>query len=185
MDDLPIIMNADSPDADRSASALLPMVYEELRRLAYARMSTESLGHTLQPTALVHEAWIRMVDNKDRTWQNKAYFFSAAAIAMRRILVDHARRKMRIKHGGGQQRLNIDELEVVGSVPDEKILLVEEALNELEQVNEQRAKVVVMKYYGEMTNREVAEALGIGERTVDRHWACAKVWLFEKIRAKQ
>ena len=167
-----------------SAAALLPLVYDELRRLAYARMATESSDHTLQPTALVHEAWLRMVGQQDRTWQNRAYFFSAAATSMRRILVEHARRKMRLKHGGGQLRVDIDSIELADSATDEKILLVEEALKELESANRMRAQIVTMKYYGGMTNKEVAEALDIGERSVDRHWACAKMWLFEKIRSR-
>ena len=185
MDDFTNMLNSAVGGNNHSAAALLPLVYDELRRLAYARMALESSGHTLQPTALVHEAWLRMVGNNDRTWQNRAYFFSAAATAMRRILVEHARRKGRLKHGGGQQRMNIDELELTGVEPDERILAVEEALKELEMANSVRAQVVVMKYFGGMTNKEVAEAMGIGERTVDRHWACAKVWLFERIQAQK
>lgn len=185
MNDFTIMLNAASHGDNHSAQALLPLVYDELRKLAYARMAMESSDHTLQPTALVHEAWLRMVADEERTWQNRAYFFSAAATAMRRILVEHARRKTRLKHGGGQQRLNVDQVDVASPETDEKILLVEEALKELEAVNEIRSKVVVMKYFGGMTNKEVAEALGIGERSVDRHWACAKMWLYDRIRSKE
>ncbi len=157
------------------------MVYEELRNLAAARMAREAAGHTLQPTALVHEAWLRLVSDKDQTWQNRAYFFGAAAEAMRRILIEHARRKSRLKHGGGQERLNIEDLDLAETTPDDKILLVNDALQQLEAEHPERARIVVLKYFGGMTNKEVAETLGIGERSVDRHWVCAKVWLFRKI----
>lgn len=168
---------------DRASEELLPLVYDELRRLAAASMARESAGHTLQPTALVHEAWLRLVRDGDRTWRNRAYFFNAAAEAMRRILIEHARRKARLKYGGGQRRLNIDDLDLAGAAPDEKMLLVDEALEELEKQHPERARVVVLKYFGGLTNKEAADVLGIGERTVNRHWVCAKTWLFQRIRA--
>jgi RNA polymerase sigma factor (TIGR02999 family) len=158
------------------------MVYEELRRLAAARMAHESAGHTLQPTALVHEAWLRMVRDDHRTWINRAYFFAAAAEAMRRILIEHARRKSALKHGGGQERLNIDDLELAEATRDEKLLLVDEGLAELSVAHPERARVVVLKYFGGMTNQEVAETIGISARTVNRHWLCAQAWLFERIQ---
>jgi RNA polymerase sigma factor (TIGR02999 family) len=160
---------------------LLPLVYEELRHLAAARMARESAGHTLQPTALVHEAWLRLVGDGERSWKNRAYFFAAAAEAMRRILVEHARRKAQLKHGGGQERLNIADLELTEAEPDAKVLLVNAALERMEALHHERARIVVLKYFGGMTNKEVAETLGIGERSVDRHWVCAKNWLFKEI----
>ena len=166
------------------AEDLLPLVYEELRRLAAARMAREAAGHTLQPTALVHEAWLRLVKEGDRTWQNRAYFFAAAAEAMRRILVEHARRKARLKYGGGQERFNLDDLDLARSTPDEKILLVNDALEQLEAEQPERARIVVLKYFSGLTNKDVAETLGIGERTVDRHWVCAKAWLFRKMQGQ-
>jgi RNA polymerase sigma factor (TIGR02999 family) len=167
---------------DRSAmNDLLPLVYDELRKIAAARMAREAPGQTLQPTALVHEAWLRLIKYEDQTWQNRAYFFHAAAEAMRRILIENARRKAGLKHGGGQQRLNIDDLELGASLPDEKVLMVDGALEQLEREYPERAKIVVLKYFGGMTNEEVAKTLGIGERTVYRHWLCAKVWLFDKL----
>ena len=167
---------------DRSSlNDLLPLVYDELRRIAMARMARESPGQTLQPTALVHEAWLRMIRDEDQTWQNRAFFFHAAAEAMRRILIENARRKAALKYGGGQQRLNIDDLELGDVMPDEKALMVNAALEQLEQEQPDRAKIVVLKYFGGMTNEEVARTLGIGERTVYRHWLCAKVWLFDKL----
>jgi len=164
---------------DRSAlNDLLPLVYDELRKIAAARMARESPG---QPTALVHEAWLRLIKDEDQAWQNRVFFFHAAAEAMRRILIDNARRKSALKHGGGQERLNIDDLELGASLPDEKVLMVNAALEQLEQEHPERAKIVILKYFGGMTNEEIAKTMGIGERTVYRHWLCAKVWLFDKL----
>ena len=161
---------------------MLPLVYEELRRLAGARMAQEQAGQTLQATALVHEAWLRLIREGDRTWQNRAHFFAAASEAMRRILIENARRKSRFKHGGGQIRVDVQNIELAETTPDDKMLLINEALERLEAENPERARVVVLKFFGGLTNLEVAESLGIGERTVDRQWAYAKAWLFRKIR---
>jgi len=182
MSDVTLILQAVSRGEGRTLDELLPLVYEELRRLAAARLAQESAGHTLQPTALVHEAWIRLVSDGDRTWKNRAYFFGAAAEAMRRILIENARRKSRLKYGGGQERLNIADMELADTTPDEKVLLINDALEQLEAEHPERARVVVLKYFGGLTNKEVAEMLTIGERTVDRHWVCAKEWLFRKVR---
>ncbi len=184
MSDLTLILQAVGRGEGRSLDELLPLVYEELRRLAAARMAQESAGHTLQPTALVHEAWMRLVNDGDRTWKNRAYFFGAAAEAMRRILIESARRKSRLKHGGGQERLNIADMELADTTPDEKVLLINDALEQLEAEHPERARVVVLKYFGGLTNKEVAEMLAISERTVDRHWVCAKEWLFRKVRTQ-
>ena len=184
MNEVTLILQAVGRGESRASEELLPLVYDELRRLATARMAREAAGHTLQPTALVHEAWLRLVGDGDRTWKNRAYFFAAAAEAMRRILVEHARRKSRLKYGGGKERLNIEELELADATPDQKILLVNDALVQLEAEYPERARVVVLKYFGGMTNKEVAETLGIGERTVNRHWVCARTWLFYKVRAQ-
>jgi RNA polymerase sigma factor (TIGR02999 family) len=184
MSDVTLMLQAIGRGEGRTLEELLPLVYEELRRLAAARMALESSGHTLQPTALVHEAWIRLVGDGDRTWKNRAYFFGAAAEAMRRILIESARRKSRLKHGGGQERLNIADLELADTTPDEKVLLINDALEQLEAEHPERARVVVLKYFGGLTNKEVAELLGVGERSVDRHWVCAKEWLFRRVRAQ-
>jgi RNA polymerase sigma factor (TIGR02999 family) len=181
MTDITLILEDISRGEPQASEKLLPLVYNELRNLATARMLRESSGHTLQPTALVHEAWLRMVGDGSQSWKNRAYFFAAAAEAMRRILVEHARRKSRFKHGGGLQRLNIDEMELAQVAPDEKILLVDDALNQLERIHPERARIVVLKYFGGMTNKQVAETLSIGERSVDRHWVCAKTWLYQKL----
>ncbi|SRR5581483_29414 len=184
MNDVTMILDALGQDED-AIEKLLPLVYEELRHIAAAKMSRESAGHTLQPTALVHEAWLRLVGEENRSWKNRAYFFAAAAEAMRRILVEHARKKSRLKYGAGRERMNVEDLEVAQVTPDEKILLVNHALELLERLHPERARVVVLKYFGGMTNKEAADALGIGERTVDRHWLCARTWLFDKIREQE
>ena len=182
MSDITLVLDAINRGESQASDKLLPLVYNELRNLAAARMVQENAGHTLQPTALVHEAWLRLAGGANQNWKSRAYFFAAAAEAMRRILVEHARRKARLKHGGGQERLNIQDLDLAEAAPDEKILLVDEALEQLERSNPERARVVVLKFFGGMTNREVADTLGIGERSVDRHWVCAKAWLFQELQ---
>lgn len=185
MNDLTQILQAAAGGDRRAVEDLLPLVYGELKKLAATRMAHEAAGHTLQPTALVHEAWLRLVKDEGRSWQNRAHFFNAAAEAMRRILIEHARRKSAVKHGGGQQRLDIADLECAAQSPDENILLIEEALEKLAKEHPERAKIVVMKFFGGMTNEEVAAALGVGERTVYRHWECAKLWLFDELSGEQ
>jgi RNA polymerase sigma factor (TIGR02999 family) len=183
MSDVTVMLDAMNCGESRASEELLSLVYEELRRLAAARMAQESAGQTLQPTALVHEAWLQLVGAGERTWQNRAHFFGAAADAMRRILIDKARRKSRLKHGGGQTRLDIDDLELAETTPDDNVLLINEALEQLEKEDPQQARVVVLKFFAGLTNLEVAESLGIAERTVDRQWACAKARLFRWIRS--
>lgn len=176
------VLQALAQGNDRASEELLPLVYNELRRLAAQRMSQEAAGQTLQATALVHEAWLRMIGDGDRTWQNRAHFFAAAAEAMRRILVENARRKSRLKRGGGQLRLDIDEVDLAATPPDEKILLMDDALEQLQAEDPEKARIVVLKFFGGLTNREIAENLQVTERTVERQWAYAKAWLLRKIR---
>lgn len=172
-----------SSRGDRLASEeLLPVVYEELRRIALVRMNQERPGQTLQATALVHEAWLELVDDKDRGWENRAHFFGAAAHAMRRILMLKARRKSRLKHGGGQMRVDVADVEIAANDPDEKILLINEALERLEREDPEQARVVVLKFFGGLTNEQVAASLEISPRSVDRQWACAKAWLVQWTR---
>jgi RNA polymerase sigma factor (TIGR02999 family) len=184
MSEITLVLQAVRRGEEQASEQLLPLVYEALRQLAAARMAREAVGHTLQPTALVHEAWLRLVSDADRNWQNRAHFFSAAAEAMRRILIDHARRKSRLKHGGGQERLNIDDVELANASPDDNLLRVDEALGQLEKSNPDRAQIVMLKYFCGLTNKEIAETLGIGERSVARHWVCAKSWLYQKIQTQ-
>ena len=160
---------------------LLPLVYEELRKLARAKMANELPGQTLQPTALVHEAWFRLVGDAHRTWQNRAHFFGAAAEAMRRILIERARHKSRLKHGGGQARLNIEDLELAQTTPDDKVLLVDEALMRLKVEDPELERIVVLKFFGGLSNEEIAETVGLSKRTLDRQWAYARAWLFRNI----
>ncbi len=165
-----------------AAADLLPLVYDELRRLAAQRMAQESASQTLQATALLHEAWLRLVGDGDRTWQNRAHFFGAAAEAMRRILVENARRKARLKRGGDLVRLNVADLELAATTPDEKVLLMDEALEKLAVADPEKARLVVLKFFGGLTNQEVAENLGVTERTVERQWAYARAWLYQSIQ---
>lgn len=185
MSDVTLVLEAIGRGEKQASEELLPLVYEELRRMAVARMAREAAGHTLQPTALVHEAWLRLVGGGARSWENQAHFFGAASEAMRRILVESARRKSRLKRGERPERVQIEHLDFAEDLPSENILLIDEALKELESLDMERAKVVVLKFFGGLTNQEVAQNLGIGERSVERHWAFAKVWLFKWIRAHQ
>ena len=185
MSDVTLILQAVGRGEKQASEELLPAVYEELRRMAVARMAREAEGHTLQPTALVHEAWLRLVGTGERSWENRAHFFGAASEAMRRILVESARRKGRQKRGSRPERVLLDDLEIAGDAPSENILLIDEALKELEALDAERARVVVLKFFGGLKNEEVAENLGIGGRSVERHWAFAKVWLFKWIRTHQ
>jgi RNA polymerase sigma factor (TIGR02999 family) len=164
---------------------LLPLVYEELRRLAAARMAQESSGHTLQATALVHEAWMRLAGSQGRQWANRAHFFAAAAEAMRRVLIENARRKGRLKHGGHLARIDITDLDLVAAAPDEMILVVDAALRRFKEEDPEKEKVVAMKFFGGLTNQEVAESLGVTERTVERQWAYAKAWLYRELREEK
>lgn len=163
---------------------LLPLVYEELRRLAAARMAQQGIGQTLQPTALVHEAWLQLSASGPRSWQNRAHFFGAAADAMRQILIDNARRKSALKRGGDRKRVDIELLEISEATPDEHILLINEALERLEVEDPGKARIVHLKFFGGLTNEEVAENLGISLRTVIRQWLLAKVKMFQWLRSK-
>ena len=184
MSEITQVLRAIGPDGARASEELLPLVYADLHRHAVAQMARESAGHTLQPTALLHEAWLRVVGGGGRQWQNRAHFFGAAAEAMRRILIEAARRKSRLKRGGNQLRFDIDEPSLAATTPDEKILLVDEALERLQAEDPEKARVVLLKFFGGRTNREVADSMGVTERTVERHWAYAKAWLFQSIRAQ-
>ncbi len=147
-------------------------------------MAQETAGHTLQPTALVHEAWLRLAGGGRQAWQNRAHFFGAAAEAMRRILIERARRKSRLKRGSGQVMLDIADLDVAATLPDDMVLLVDEALEEFKTEEPENARVVTLKFFGGLTDREVAEITGVTERTIRRQWTYAKAWLFENISGK-
>ncbi len=182
MSDITMVLQAVGRGERGASEELLPLVYDELRKLAAARMAQEAAGQTLQPTALVHEAWLRLVGAGSQTWENRGHFFSAAAEAMRRILVENARRKSRLKRGGRQLRLDIDKMDLASAEPDDKILMIDEALEKLTKEDPGKARVVSLKFFGGLTNREIAETLNITERTVERQWAFARAWLMESIR---
>jgi len=179
MSDITLLLESVGRGEQAASAELLPLVYDELRHLATARMARESAGHTLQPTALVHEAWMRLVKPGDRKWNNRAHFFRAAAQAMRRILVDRARLKSSIKRGSNPERLNLDDLALAATTPDDRVVLVDEALGRLEQQDPDSARIVTLKFFGGFTNREIAETLGVTERTVERQWAYARACLLE------
>jgi len=168
-------------EGDPAASAeLLTLVYGELRKLAAAKMARESPGHTLQPTALVHEAWLRLGGDGQKPWPNRCYFFAAAAEAMRRILVDAARRKQAVRHGGGQERVDLDApgADLASPADDPELLAIHEALDRLAEHDPRKAEVVKLRYFTGLTLEEIAQALDIAEPTVKRDWASAKAWLF-------
>ncbi len=184
MNDITIVLESISRGESRATEELFPLVYEELRRLAAVRMAREAAGHTLQPTALVHEAWLQLVGAGGRTWKNRAHFFGAAADAMRRILIDNARRKAALKHGGEQARVALEDLEITAATPDEHVLLIDEALGWLAQEDPEKARIVALKFFGGLTNEEVAENMSLSLRTVKRHWVLAKIKLFRWISGR-
>jgi RNA polymerase sigma factor (TIGR02999 family) len=167
----------------KAADELLSLVYEELRRLAAAKMASEAPGQTLQATALVHEAWLRLTNDDKRKWNDRTHFFAAAAEAMRRILVDNARRKRTARHGGGQQRVEMSDFASALMETDDKVLAVNEALEKFAVLDPQKAELVKLRYFVGMTIEQAAEALGISERTAKRYWAFARAWLYEEIKA--
>jgi RNA polymerase sigma-70 factor, ECF subfamily len=164
---------------DRAAlDKLMPLVHKELRRLASNYLRRERADHTLQPTALVNEAYLRLVDQKNARWQNRAQFFGVAAQLMRRILVDHARLHLAQKRGGTQQqRLSLSNVDRATEKPDVDLLALHEALNELEKVDPQQSRIVELKFFGGLSIEETAEVLGIGHATVERDWKMARAWL--------
>ena len=164
------------------ADELLPLVYEELRKLAAARMAQESPGQTLQPTALVHEAWLRLVRDTNPKFDGRAHFFAAAAEAMRRILIENARRKRALRHGGGQARVDIHEVEIAAA--EDELLAVHEALDKLSAEDAGLADLVKMRFFVGLTNKEAAEILGVSEPTVERRWAFARAWLYREIQSQ-
>jgi RNA polymerase sigma factor (TIGR02999 family) len=185
MSDVTQILGAIQQGDPKAASELLPLVYQELRRLAAYRMANELPGQTLQPTALVHEGWLKLVGNEQQTWQNRAHFFGAAAEAMRRILIDNARRKRAQKHGGGQQRLNIADLDIAGEAKDDELIAVHEALDNYAKEDPQKAELVKLRYFAGLSFEEVAEVLNISVPTAKRWWAYTRASLFQKIKRQQ
>ena len=183
MSDVTRILSAIEEGDSTAAERLLPLVYDELRRLAAQKMDLEGAGHTLQPTALVHEAYLRLVDvEKAQHWNSRGHFFAAAAEAMRRILVERARRKRRIKHGGRHREVEFPEAAITDDRPG-LVLAVDEALDALSEQDSRAAELVKLRYFAGLTLPEAAVVLGVTTRTADRIWAYAKAWLYEQLRS--
>jgi RNA polymerase sigma factor (TIGR02999 family) len=185
MNDITLALKSIGDNERKATEELFPLVYEELRRMAAARMANEASGHTLQPTALVHEAWLQLVGNDGYSWRNRSHFFGAAAKAMRQILIINARRKSSLKRGGNRERVEIEDLEITAATPDEQVLLIDEALQWLEKEDPETARMVLLKFFGGLTNEEVAESMNVSLRTVNRQWLYAKMKLFRWIREQQ
>ncbi len=182
MNDFTRILNSAQEGSPLAAKELLPLVYDELRRLAGHKMSAESGGHTLQATALVHEAWMRLAGADQPAWDNRGHFFAAAAEAMRRILVEHARRKQSQKRGSGVAHEELDEASIVLTAPPDELLAVHDALDRLAEEDPQAAELVKLRYFVGMTMDEVAAAMNMSKRTAEGIWTYAKAWLGRAIR---
>jgi len=186
MNDVTRILTAVEQGDPHAAEQLLPLVYDELRRLAAAKMAQESPGQTLQATALVHETYVRLVDvDKAQEWNSRGHFFAAAAEAMRRILIEKARGKGRLKHGGDCRRVNVDLEEIVraDATSTDELLALDEALDRLEQADAVAAKLVKLRYFAGLAMTEAAEVLGISLRSAERNWTYARTWLHREVSA--
>jgi RNA polymerase sigma factor (TIGR02999 family) len=183
MPDVTRILSAIDQGDSQAAEQLLPLVYDELRRLAAHKMAQEKPGQTLDATALVHEAYLRLVGGGDgQHWDGRGHFFAAAAEAMRRIQVESARRKRRLRHGGGRRRLDVDVLDLAADVADERLLALDEAMTQLATEEPTGAEVVKLRYFAGFTIEQTAEVLGISVRTANRHWAYARAWLHQQLK---
>lgn len=181
MSDITLLLDSVARGDARAGDELLPIVYGELRRLAAHKMAGESAGHTLQATALVHEAWLRLVGSEQQQWQNRSHFFAAAAEAMRRILVEHARRKQSLKRGGGAGHDELDESAIILTAPPDELLAVHDALDRLAGQDAAAAQLVKLRYFVGMTMDEAATAMGLPKRTAENLWTYSRVWLHREI----
>jgi RNA polymerase sigma factor (TIGR02999 family) len=179
--DVTRILEAIEQGEASAADELLMAVYEELRRLAASKMAREAPGQTLQATSLVHEAWLRLTDGKEQKWANRAHFFAAAAEAMRRILIDNARRKRALRHGGGQPKLDIQEFDVAAAAPDDELLAINETLELFAARDPRKAELVKLRYFIGLTLDETAEVLGVSVPTAKRWWVYSRAWLRAEI----
>ena len=181
MSDVTRILERVEQGDGKAAEELLPLVYEELRKLAAAKMMREVGDNTLQPTALVHEAWLRLVGVPEQHWNSRNHFFMAAARAMRRILIERARQKSRLKRGGDQQRVPLEALEIATDADSETLLLVEEAMERLAASDPVKARLVELRFFTGLSLSEAGQVLGVSEPTAKRYWAYARAWLFQEI----
>jgi RNA polymerase sigma factor (TIGR02999 family) len=184
MSDVTQLLSAIDSGDPKAASQLLPLVYEELRKLAAARMAHEQANHTLQPTALVHEAWLRLTGGEQPSFDGRGHFFAAAAEAMRRILIENARSKGRLKRGGEWERVDLEHLDVAVTTDDDTLLAVHEALEKMAVIDPVGAKLIELRFFAGLANVDAAKALGLAERTAKRTWAYARAWLHEELTKK-
>jgi RNA polymerase sigma factor (TIGR02999 family) len=183
--EVPQLLAAVAAGDTQAAEHLLPLVYAELKRIAHQMMLREPPGHTLQTTALVHEAWLRLTQGREQPWQSRAHFIGAATEAMRRILVERARRKLRQKHGGEHERLAADEVDIAIDTPDEELLAVHDALDAFAKVQPRQAALVKLRFFGGLEVEEAANVLGISKATAARDWTAARTWLEREITARR
>ena len=182
MSDVTQILERVEQGDGKAAEELLPLVYEELRKLAAAKMAQEAGGQTLQPTALVHEAWLRLAGPREgQAWENRGHFFAAAAEAMRRILIENARRKSRLKRGGQQERVDLDQVQLATESDPATVLSIDQALERLAKTHPQKAELVKLRFFVGLSLTEAARALDLSETTAKRHWAFARAWLFGEL----
>ena len=170
---------------EKAADELLPLVYEELRKLAAHKMAGEALGQTLQPTALVHEAWLRLTGDESKTWDSRGHFFAAAAEAMRRILIERARAKSRLRRGSQAEHVPLELVTVASDDPPETVLAINEALDRLTARDAFKAELVKMRYFVGLSQDEIADALGVSVPTIRRHWAIARAWLYAEMKTRK
>jgi RNA polymerase sigma factor (TIGR02999 family) len=183
MGDVTVILEAIQRGERQAAEELIPLVYDELRSLAARRLAQELPGQTVQATELVHEAYLRLAGSSLQNWDGRRHFFGAAAEAMRRILIERARRKQRLKRGGQLQRVELDGVEIPGLPPDEELLALDEALRQLTQVDPAAANLVKLRFFVGLSHGQAAELLGVSRRTADRTWAFARAWLYQVIHS--
>lgn len=173
-----MLLRAASSGDRRDVDALMAAIYDDLRRLALGHMRREQRDHTLQPTAVVHEAYLKLIDQRSTDWRDRVHFFAVASRIIRRILVDHARERRALKRGGGVERVALEQVEAQAEQPGFDLVALDEALAELGEIDERQARVVELRFFGGLTLEEIAELLEIGRRTVDRDWKAAKAWLY-------
>ncbi len=181
MREITAILSAVQHGQPKAAEELLPIIYDQLRHLAAHKLSLEPPSQTLQATALVHEAWLRLVGAENQKWEGRRHFFAAAAEAMRRILIENARRKQRQKRGGGWERVDVEQIQLAAPLPSNDLLAMDEVLTELARRDPQAAELVQLRFFAGLNQQEVAHLMGISRRTADRTWAYARAWLFQQI----
>ena len=181
MSDVTRLLGAMDAGDPKAADELLPLVYDELRRLATAKMAQQPPGQTLQATALVHEAWLKLAGSGSESFRDRQHFFRTAAEAMRQILIDRARRRLRVRHGQNAERVDLDEVEIAAPVKEEILLQLDDALAELKAASPERAEIVTLRFFAGLGESEIASILNLSERTVQRQWSYARAWLFARI----